>query len=321
MRDQFGREIDYMRLSITDRCNLRCTYCMPGGVQAAGREEILSYEEFLRAAQAAVALGITRFKVTGGEPLVRKGAAGFIARLKALPGVAAVTLTTNGVLLAPLAAQLAAAGIDGVNISLDAADRESYRAIAGFDALEDVLAGLEACLAAGIRTKLNCVLLAGSEGRIVSLARLAQDHPVDVRFIEVMPIGAGDAAAGVPQARARALLAREWPDLHPVDERRGFGPARYEASAALKGRIGWIDAVSHGFCAGCNRVRLTSTGLLKPCLCYGEGLDVHALLRSGASPEALSRAMAAAVFQKPRAHCFGREAGISEHHLMGQIGG
>ncbi len=321
MTDQYGRPIDYMRLSITDRCNLRCTYCMPQGIQAAPRQEILSFEEFLRIARAAVTLGITHFKITGGEPLVRKGTVPFIARLKALPGVETVTLTTNGVLLAPLARQLADAGIDGVNISLDAADRDGYRAITGCDALEDVLAGLHACLALNIRTKVNCVLLSGSETQILPLAGLARRHPVDVRFIEVMPIGAGSSTSGVLQARARAILAREWPDLHPVNEHRGFGPARYEASRALRGRIGWIDAVSHGFCKSCNRVRITSTGLLKPCLCYGEGLDLRALLRADGDTRALACAMAGAIFQKPQAHCFARLQQVSERHLMAQIGG
>ena len=172
---------------------------------------------------------------------------------------------------------------------------------------------------AGLRIKLNCVLLADSGERVADLAALAQDRPVDVRFIEVMPIGAGADSGGLSPEAARAKLLERWPDLHPVDERRGFGPACYEASRGLTGRIGWISAVSHSFCNGCNRVRLTSTGLLKPCLCYGEGADLRAILR-GDDPQQLEQAMADAIFNKPRAHCFtGGE--ITERRPMAAIGG
>ena len=140
---------------------------------------------------------------------------------------------------------------------------------------------------------------------MLPVAKLAQSRPVDVRFIEVMPIGAGAESRGLAPAEARKLLLAQWPDLHPVDEHRGNGPAHYDASAQLLGRIGWIEAVSHAFCASCNRARVTSTGLLKPCLCYGEGTDLRALLRGGAGDAALEQAMAATIYEKPRSHCFG----------------
>ena len=299
MKDHFGRNINYLRLSITDRCNLRCKYCMPHGVEFTPHEQILTYEEFLRVAQAAVHLGIPRFKITGGEPLVRKGVTDFIAALKRLPGVEEVTLTTNGVRLAELVPALKAAGVDGVNISLDAADPETFQAITGFDQLGNVLAGLDASLAAGLHTKINFVLLAGCEGRVLPVAKLAQSRPVDVRFIEVMPIGAGAESRGLAPAEARKLLLAQWPDLHPVDEHRGNGPAHYDASS---------------------RARVTSTGLLKPCLCYGEGTDLRALLRGGAGDAALEQAMAATIYEKPRSHCFGTGP-ITEQHVMAAIGG
>ena len=247
-------------------------------------------------------LGIPRFKITGGEPLVRKGVTDFIAALKRLPGVEEVTLTTNGVRLAELVPALKAAGVDGVNISLDAADPETFQAITGFDQLGNVLAGLDASLA------------------VLPGAKLAQSRPVDVRFIEVMPIGAGAESRGLAPAEARKLLLAQWPDLHPVDEHRGNGPAHYDASARLLGRIGWIEAVSHAFCASCNRARVTSTGLLKPCLCYGEGTDLRALLRGGAGDAVLEQAMAATIYEKPRSHCFGTGP-ITEQHVMAAIGG
>lgn len=318
MIDRFGRTIDYMRLSITDRCDLRCRYCMPHGVVPVAHDDVLTYEELLWVAAAGVELGITKFKVTGGEPLVRLGCVGFIARLKALPGVEQVTLTTNGVLLAPSVPRLAEIGIDGVNVSLDAPDREGFAAITGFDVLPQVLDSIDALLAAGIKTKLNCVLLPGCEGRLIPLARSAQ-RGLDVRFIEVMPIGAGRAGGGPSRDEALDVLRREWPDLHPVDERRGNGPAHYYATAALTGRIGMIDAVSHKFCAQCDRVRLTSTGLLKPCLCYGEGADLRAVLRE--RPDELLEALRAAIYKKPQAHCFDCAWDITEQMAMSQIGG
>ena len=322
MKDRFGRGIDYIRFSITDRCNLRCRYCMPEGVGLERHENLLTYEEFLQVAAAAVRLGITRFKVTGGEPLVRRGCTEFIARLKSLPGVEQVTLTTNGVLLAPLAPRLGALGLDGVNISLDAADPADFTAITGFDQYARVLEGLEASLAAGLKTKLNCVLLPGCEGRVLTLARFAQDRPLDVRFIEVMPIGEGARTPGPDREAVLHILKERWPDLHPVEEIRGNGPAHYYAAEGLTGRIGLIDAVSHKFCERCNRVRLTSTGLLKPCLCYGEGTDLRALLRGGKNDlDTLTEALQQAIWNKPRAHCFDDAAAITEQKKMSEIGG
>ena len=322
MRDQFGRNIDYMRISITDRCNLRCRYCMPQGTVLERHEDVLRYEEFLQIAEAAVSLGITRFKVTGGEPLVRRECVDFLQRLKALPGVEQVTLTTNGVLLAPVVSQLAALGLDGVNISLDTADPKEFQTITGFDRYGQVCKGIEASLMAGIPTKINCVLLAGCESRIIPLAQLAENSPVDVRFIEVMPIGQGTENGGISSGTALEILKFRWPDLHPVKEVRGNGPAHYYASGGLMGRIGMIDAVSHKFCECCNRVRITSTGLLKPCLCYSEGTDLRDLLRSGtADQQALSQAMEAAIWHKPRAHCFEDLEAITEQKSMSEIGG
>lgn len=319
MTDQFGRTIRYMRLSITDRCNLRCRYCMPDGAALGRHSDLLTYEEFLRVAEVAVGLGITRFKVTGGEPLVRRGCVEFLGRMKSLPGVEQVTLTTNGLLLEPLLPRLAAMGLDGVNISVDAADPAVYAAITGSDRLDAVLGAIRASVGSGIKTKLNCVLLEGCEGQIVPLARLAAGLAVDVRFIEVMPIGAGAASAGMSSETALDILRAEWPDLHGVEEERGNGPARYYASARLLGRVGVIDAVSHSFCRGCNRVRLTSAGWLKPCLCYGEGTDLRAVLRR--SPEELPAALRRAVWGKPRAHCFEEAAEVTERNMMSGIGG
>lgn len=323
MMDQLGRTIDYLRVSLTDRCNLRCRYCMPNGVELTTHGDMLTYEELLLVCQTAAALGITKFKITGGEPLVRKGCVDFMARLKAAKGVEQVTLTTNGILLPGVLDRLAELGIDGINVSLDTLDPALYQHITGFDggAVEQIGTTLARCAALGIPTKINAVLLPETLETLPQLAAVAQTLPVDVRFIELMPIGEGAGLAGPSTDRALELLRQAWPDLHPTAERRGNGPAAYYAAAALQGRIGLIGALSHTFCEGCNRVRLTSTGMLKPCLCYETGSDLRSLLRGGCSEEQLAQAMAQTIRTKPTAHCFQQQQNVTEHRAMYQIGG
>lgn len=322
MTDARGRNIEYMRISVTDRCNLRCRYCMPEDIPSIGHDRILRYEEILRVCRAAVALGIRQFRVTGGEPLVRKGLPDFLGRLRALDGVEAVSLTTNGVLLEPLVPGLVEMGLDGVNISLDTLDREIYRQLTGQDALEAVMRSLKAAVTAGLRTKINCVPLEGvNDEALTGLAALAGTLPVDVRFIELMPTGTGRPFRGIPGAVVRERLLGRYPDLREAGEPRGPGPARYYKSGGLLGRIGFIDAMTGCFCAGCNRVRLTSDGVLKPCLYHDGGLSLRGLLRSGADDPALQNALEAAIRQKPERHHFedsNIEGGI---HNMSRIGG
>lgn len=322
MLDSFGREITYLRLSITDRCNLRCRYCMPEeGVPPTAHDELLCYEELLRIAEAAVSLGIDRFKVTGGEPLVRRGCVDFIQHLKALPGVHQVTLTTNGLLLPPLLDELCTAGLDGVNISLDTLNNEQYQQLTRrTHTANEVLDTVRLC-AARLPTKVNAVLLPETADQIIPLAELAQMLPVDVRFIERMPLGASDNNQTIRADNVLDRLSARRPDLAPVNQRRGNGPARYFRAPGMQGCIGFIDAVSHGFCDRCNRLRLTSTGLLKPCLCYEQGVELRPLLRSGADESALRDAIRAAILQKPAAHCFSQQENITEHKSMNQIGG
>ncbi len=312
-----------MRISVTDRCNLRCRYCMPEPVDAVQHADILRYEEILRICRAAAELGITKFKVTGGEPLVRGGCTEFITALKKQPGTEQVTLTTNGMLLEANLGALTAAGLDGVNISLDTTDNARFRRITGYggDGADTLLHVLEECCARGLKTKINAVLLEETEADASALTAIAERLPVDVRFIELMPIGFGTTMRRVSPEDILAALKERWPDLVPTDEKRGNGPAHYYKSAALLGRIGFIDAVSHKFCAGCNRVRLTSTGQLKPCLCYADSADLRALIRGGCTDGELKEALRAAVYRKPHAHCFDTNDIITEKHAMSQIGG
>lgn len=325
MKDRYERTIDYLRISVTNRCNLRCRYCMPQGVELTGHDQILRYEEILLICQEALALGIRNFKITGGEPLVRKGVLSLIQELRKLEGVNTVTLTTNGVLLESSMEALQRAGIDAVNISLDTADPAEYRQITGFDLWDRVHASILRAVESGIPVRLNCVLLEGGEHRILPLSCYARDYPVDVRFIELMPLGLGRNLGGLSPAAARQLLLTAYPDLHPVDEKRGNGPAHYEASSFLMGRIGWIDAISHKFCQTCNRIRLTSTGILKPCLCYDASYDLLRELRSG-EPDSRIREnvrslIRQAILEKPMEHCFEETARMTEHRIMSEIGG
>lgn len=321
MIDTLGRRIDYLRISITDRCNMRCRYCMPDGISAVGHDDVLRYEEIVEICRAALRVGITKFKVTGGEPFVRKGAVGFIRELRRLPGVESVTVTTNGWLLAQVVPELRRIGVNGVNISLDSLNRVQYRAITGVDALPEVLQALRQCAAAGLPTKINAVLLADTKEQIAPLARLAEELPVDVRFIELMPIGCGAYQQGYSGDEALAVLRDVYPDLAPLSVRRGNGPAAYYASRSLKGYIGMIAANSHVFCRQCNRLRLTSTGFLKPCLCYDDGADLRAAVRSGQGESLLAQAIEQAILRKPARHCFDEAKAVTERKAMNEIGG
>ena len=309
MFDRYQRNIHYLRLSVTDLCNLRCRYCMPDGVEKLEREAVLSHEEFLRLAALFAQCGIDTVRVTGGEPLVRKNVAQLVAGLKATPGIRRVTLTTNAVLLAEQLPALLDAGLDSVNISLDTLRPEVFRQITARDDFAAVQAGLQAALQSGLPVKLNCVPQAGvNEAELETLAALAQDHALQVRFIEMMPIGYGAAMPCISGPALRERFARRWPELAPLSPAQehalGDGPAVYYTVPGWQGSIGFIAAVHGKFCASCNRVRLTSQGFLRPCLASETGCDLRALLRSGADDPQLLDAIRETIWAKPREHHF-----------------
>lgn len=322
MTDGYGRTVRYLRISLTDRCNLRCRYCMPAeGVTLCRHEDVLRYEEIVQIARAALACGIDTFKLTGGEPLVRRGVPALVRDLKALPGTRQVTLTTNGLLLADQLDALVEAGLDAVNISLDTLDAGQYRALTRREVSPAVALGAVRAAARRLPVKVNAVLLPETADQLIPLAELAQTLPVDVRFIERMPLGTVQTGQAPTAAAALDRLRVRWPQLRPISEPRGNGPARYFRAPELMGCLGLIDAVSHGFCDRCNRLRLTSTGLLKPCLCYEQGVELRPLLRDGVDNTTLRDAIRAAILQKPAAHCFSQQENITEHKSMNQIGG
>ena len=310
MFDSKGRNIHYLRLSVTDLCNLRCRYCMPDGVDKLEREDILTYEEFLRLAALFARCGVDTVRVTGGEPLVRKGVEQLVKGLKAIPGIRKVTMTTNAVLLEQQLPVLLEAGLDSVNISLDTLDPALFAKITARDEFAAVQAGIHAALESGIPVKLNCVPQVGvNEGELEALAALAQDKPLQVRFIEMMPIGYGAAMPCVSGPELLARFRRRWPELAPLPGAAcaalGDGPAVYYTVPGWKGDIGFIAAVHGKFCASCNRVRLTSQGFLRPCLASETGCDLRTLLRGSAADEELLQAIRETIWSKPREHHFG----------------
>ena len=323
MRDALGRKIEYLRVSVTDRCNLRCVYCMPPeGVACVRHEEVLRFEEILQICRCAVRLGVRSIKLTGGEPLARLGVAGLVKQLKELPGLEQVTLTSNGVLLEQALPELSAAGLDAVNISLDTLDPARYEEITRGKGLEQALAAVDQALALGITVKLNCLPIKelNADG-LVELAELARTRPVDVRFIELMPIGYGKCLTPIPSAEVAGMLQAAFGELRTVAKKRGNGPARYVQAEGFKGCFGLIDSISSCFCADCNRVRLTSTGFLKLCLHHNAGIDLRAIVRQGITDEALTECLRAAILQKPARQCFGEAVPDEEHRGMSQIGG
>lgn len=326
MRDQYNREIDYMRVSVTDRCNLRCTYCMPAeGVTPLPHSEILRYDEIVRICRVAASIGISKIKLTGGEPLVRRNLPELIREIKALPGITDVTITTNGILLKEQADAIHQAGVDRINVSLDTLDPEEYRKITRGGDIREVLAGIDEALRyPDIMVKINCVPLTLKKETILSLAALAKDRPLHVRFIEIMPIGTGkeEEKPENTEERIRSIIEAEYGKTMEVSEKLGNGPSHYFELEGFCGKIGFISAVSHKFCDRCNRIRLTSDGFLKTCLQYDIGVDLKSLARGGATDEELKAAFVDAIARKPKEHAFNNEkVDHAERRCMSRIGG
>ncbi len=324
MKDGFGRTIDYIRISVTDRCNLRCVYCMPEtGVTPLEHGDILSYEEILRICGILAELGVTKVKLTGGEPLIRKNLSYLVAGLKNISGIQKVTLTTNGVLLADQLPELMAAGLDAVNISIDTLDEGKYHQVTRCGHRNDVLRGLEAALFyKELPVKINCVPVFSDNKNLLEMAGLAKDHPVHVRFIEMMPIGLGRNYDFLSENAIKAVLEDVYGPLVPCKETLGNGPCHYYTVDGFLGKIGFISAISHKFCHQCNRVRLSAEGYLKTCLQYDTGSDLRALMRSGGDDRALLELIERTILEKPASHHFneGPEGG-DEDRRMYQIGG
>lgn len=327
MKDHLGREIDYMRISVTDRCNLRCRYCMPEeGIRLFPVSEVLTYEEIERVCRISAGLGIRKIRLTGGEPLARAHLAKLVRMIRRIPEIQLITMTTNGILLKERLPELLDAGLDGVNISLDTLNEELYEKITGFPLLSRAMEGMYAALDAGIRVKVNTVLLPGNffpgyTSDWKEMLSLARELPVDLRFIELMPIGEAGRFEQVNGEQVKQELGRMYPDLQQDRTIHGNGPAVYCRIPGFAGTVGMILAVHEKFCQDCNRIRLSATGKIKPCLCYADTTDLRRMLRDGTSDGQIRKVLEQAVWRKPAAHCFDHPREISEKHRMFSIGG
>lgn len=324
--DRYGRDIHYLRISLTDRCNLRCQYCMPEGTRFRPVRELMSDDELLRLCRIFAGEGFTKFRLTGGEPTVRPGVVNLVRQMAALPGVRTVTMTTNGLRLAELAAPLAEAGLTRCNISLDTLNPERYHAVTRRGQLADVMRGIEAAERAGLLPiKINCVVMQGiNDGDdVIELARLTLDHPWQVRFIEMMPFGemAGFAMHSiVTEATMRERIEAALGSLHMANDGRLDGEARLFRLAGAAGTLGFISSVSHPFCESCTRARLTADGRLRLCLLSDMEVDLLTPLRAGASEAELAAMIRDAVWQKPWGHRLEEDI-IPTGRVMAQIGG
>ncbi len=322
--DRFGRVVRSLRVSVTDRCNFRCVYCMAEEMIFLPRSEILTFEEIERFVRIAAGRGVRKIRVTGGEPLVRRGVPKLVQKLAAVKGIEEVALTTNGVLLPQLAVPLREAGLSRLNVSLDSLDRETFERLARRDGLRQTLDGIDAALEAGFSPlKVNAVAMRGStERELLDFARLAREKLVIVRFIEFMPLDADGAWKRENILTRREIVERihaEYP-LEPV-EGRGSSPAERFRFKDGKGEIGVIASVTDPFCDLCDRIRITAEGKLRNCLFAVEETDIRALLRGGADDEQIAKAVAQNVAQKWRGHLINHADFVKPERAMSQIGG
>jgi len=327
LRDRSNRTIDYLRISVTDRCNLSCVYCRPrAGVTTMPHQEIFRYEEMLRIVRLAVPLGITHVRITGGEPLVRRGVLGFIAELREVAGIEDVSLTTNGVLLGEMCRGLRDAGISRLNISLDSLKPRRFREITGSDAWDLVWQGIAGAEAAGFSPiKINMVPVSGvNDDEIADFARLTLERRLHVRFIEFMPIGANDrwhTEACVTSERVRGIIEHNFGPLVPFMAKGSAGPSDNYQIPGARGVIGFISPISKHFCASCRRLRLTADGRLRPCLLSDTEIDIKSPMRGGCSDEELERLLRSSLEKKPERHHVNEDPAACSQRIMSRIGG
>ena len=325
LTDNFNRHLEYLRISVTDRCNLRCIYCVPKGiVPKVPHDDILRYEEILRVVNIGVAAGIRKVRVTGGEPMVRKGIGAFLKSLGKIDGLTDISLTTNGCLLEKNVDMIKDAGVRRINVSLDTLDRDKFAYITGYDVFDKVWRGIMQAHASGLcPIKLNVVALKGhNDQELVNMARLSLDYPFHIRFIEYMPIGDSRMHAGdsilAPEIKKRVETLGK---LMPVEKNQMDGPAERFRFEDAPGEIGFIRPISRHFCAECNRLRLTADGHIRPCLLSDRQLDVKGPMRAGCSDDHIAEIFKAAVAHKQDAHRCGGDPAFRVADQMSGIGG
>lgn len=319
MRDKQGRNINYLRVSVTDRCNLRCIYCMPEeGIETLRHDDILRFEDTLKIVKAAASLGINKVRYTGGEPLVMKDIDKLIYETSKFQSIEDIAITTNGILLSDMAEELKKCGLKRVNISLDTLDKEKFKYITRIGNLDKVLESINKCLSIGIKpVKINTVLMKGiNDTEFVDFLNLAKEMPIEIRFIELMPIGESIKLYEESKVNFKDILM-EHPELVPIESKKGTTAQLYKIEGA-KSKIGFINPISCKFCADCNKIRLTSIGTIKPCLHSKEEINIREYLNS---EELLITKLKAAIFNKPLEHHLKEENASRSDKMMYQIGG
>ena len=323
MKDKFGREIDYLRVSVTDKCNLRCIYCMDDKDNTfLKNDDKLTDDEIYRIVKESSELGIKKVRITGGEPLVRPNLVKLISRINSISGIEEIYLTTNGILLADMIDELAANGLKGVNISLDSLKEERFNKLTRLGKLNKVLEAIDKATALGIKVKLNTVIVNDiNKDEIIDFVNLTKEKNIDVRFIELMPIGVAINYKGVTNEEVLKVISENYSNYEEVVRSKSSGPASYIKLKDAKGKIGFISAISNCFCEDCNRIRLTPEGFLKQCLHFDYGIDLKSKLRAGINDEELKKIIFDNIYDKPEKHLFLEKSDHKEIRFMNQIGG
>ena len=323
MKDKYNREIDYLRISLTDKCNLRCIYCMDDKDNTFFNEEDkLTKDEICKVVRICSKLGIKKIRLTGGEPLVRKDIIDLLEGINNVQGIEEIYMTTNGILLEDKVEILKKFGLNGVNISLDSLKSDMFNKLTRVGDLKKVLNSIDKCLENKIKVKINTVIIKGmNEDEILDFVNLTLEKNIDVRFIELMPIGVGSKFKGISNDEIRKLINENYKDIEEVKKDDNGGPATYIKLKNAKGKVGFISAISNCFCEECNRIRLTSEGFLKQCLHYKYGVDLKKLLRNNVSEEEILNIIKDTIYNKPEKHLFMKKSKDKELKFMNQIGG
>ena len=323
MKDKFGREIDYLRVSVTDNCNLRCIYCMEENQKDfLKNDKKLTDDEILRIVKESASLGIKKIRITGGEPLVRPGIVELVKGINEIEGIEEIYLTTNGILLAEKLEELVNNGLKGVNISLDSLKEDRFRKLTRRGDLEKVMVAIDKSLELGIKVKLNTVIVNDiNSDEVIDFVNLTREKKIDVRFIELMPIGIAINYKGLSNSDVLEIIKDKFTELEEIKRNKTGGPAKYVKVKDGKGKIGFISALSNCFCEDCNRIRLTPEGDLKQCLHFDYGVNLREALRNNISDEELRKVIYKNIYDKPEKHLFEEKCDHKELKFMNQIGG
>lgn len=322
MIDKHGRNIDYLRISVTENCNLKCIYCVDENILNNYKSDTLSDDEIIKIATECASLGIKKIRITGGEPLVRKNIENLIYRLNNIKEIEEIYITTNGVLLYDKIEVLKRNGLTGVNISLDSLNKDRFKKLTRSDKLSDVLSSIDKALDLGLKIKINTVIVDDiNKDEIIDFANITKNKNLDIRFIELMPIGAAKKHKGISNKEILNIIKRNFKNIKEESKKERSGPANYIKVENHKGKIGFISPISSCFCQDCNRIRLTSNGFLKKCLHYNYGVDLKKYIREGITNKELNKLIYLNIYDKPEKHLFMEDCDNKENKYMNQIGG